>query len=100
MDASPNVVIEAMACGLPVIYSATGGVTELVGQDCGVGLFLKENWGSKPHAPKPDEVSAAMSFVLANQKKLSVNARSRAEDNFDLQKWLSRHEEVFCRYVD
>ena len=30
MDASPNVVIEAMACGLPVIYSATGGVKELV----------------------------------------------------------------------
>lgn len=100
MDASPNVVIEAMACGLPVIYSATGGVPELVGQNCGVGLFLKENWESNPYAPEPNEVSEAMNYVLANQKTLSKNARSRAENNFDLQKWLIRHEEIFGRYVN
>jgi len=100
MDASPNVVIEAMACGLPVIYSATGGVPELVGQNCGVGLFLKENWESKPHAPEPNLVSDALSYVLENQKELSLNARRRAEQKFDLQKWLIRHEEVFNKYVN
>lgn len=100
MDASPNVVIEAMACGLPVIYSATGGVPELVGQNCGVGLSLKQNWESKPYSPEPNVVSEAMSFVLANQKSMSKNARTYAENNFDLNKWLIRHEEIFCRYVN
>jgi glycosyltransferase involved in cell wall biosynthesis len=100
MDASPNVVIEAMASGLPVIYSATGGVPELVGQDCGVGIFLETSWESKPYAPEPNLVSDAMNYVLVNQKKLSINARSHAENNFDLQKWLIRHEKVFNRYVN
>ena len=100
MDASPNVVIEAMACGLPIIYSATGGVPELVGHEAGVGLFLKKSWDSEPHAPEPHLVSDAMSHVLVNQKDLSINARSRAVEKFDLQKWLFRHGEVFKKYVN
>jgi glycosyltransferase involved in cell wall biosynthesis len=100
MDASPNVVVEAMSCGLPIIYSATGGVPELVGPDCGVGISIETSWESKPYAPEPNLVSDAMNYVLANQKKLSINARSHAENSFDLQKWLIRHEEVFKRYVN
>ena len=100
MDASPNVVIEAMASGLPIIYSETGGVPELVGHDAGVGLFLKKSWESEPHAPEPHLVSDAMSYVLANQKSLSMHARSRAVEKFDLQKWLFRHGEVFKSYVN
>ena len=100
MDASPNVVIEAMACGLPIIYSATGGVPELVGPDAGVGLFLKKSWASEPHAPEPHLISDAMSYVLANQKGLSTYARSRAVEKFDLQTWLFRHGKVFKNYVN
>jgi len=100
MDASPNVVIEAMASGLPIIYSATGGVPELVGPEAGVGLNLTKSWESKPIAPEPNLVSEAMSYVLANQKVLSINARLRAVEKFDLQKWLLKHEEVFNKYVN
>jgi glycosyltransferase involved in cell wall biosynthesis len=100
MDASPNVVIEAMACGLPIIYSSTGGVPELVGHDAGVGIILKENWESEPHAPEPHLVSDAMSHVLTNQNNLSIHARSRAVEKFDLQKWMYRHGEVFKKYVN
>lgn len=100
MDASPNVVIEAMACGLPIIYSATGGVAELVGHNAGIGLLLEKSWESKPYAPEPNLVSDAMSYVLANQEVLSKNARSRAVEKFDLQKWIFRHEEIFSKYVN
>ena len=34
-ETCPNVVLEALASGLPVLYKASGGTAELVG-DCGV----------------------------------------------------------------
>jgi len=36
-DPCPNVVIEAIACGLPVVYTNTGGVPEIVA-DAGIGV--------------------------------------------------------------
>jgi glycosyltransferase involved in cell wall biosynthesis len=36
-DPCPNVVIEALSCGLPVIYRDSGGVSEIV-RGCGVAL--------------------------------------------------------------
>lgn len=100
MDASPNVVIEAMACGLPIIYSASGGVPELVGQKAGIGLLVDNSWESKPHAPDPYLISEAMSEIMESQKEFSIHARSRAEEKFDIKKWIFRHAEVFSEYVN
>src|SRR5262249_39071839 len=36
LDPCPTAVLEAMACGLPVVYAASGGTVELVG-DAGIG---------------------------------------------------------------
>ena len=37
-DPCPTTVIEAMACGVPVAYAASGGTVELVGDEAGVGV--------------------------------------------------------------
>jgi glycosyltransferase involved in cell wall biosynthesis len=95
MDASPNVVIEAMASGLPIIYSATGGVPELVGQNGGIGVKQKEGWELEPHSPDPGLVSEAMRTVIGNQNFYSLAARARAVEFFNLTKWVARHKEVF-----
>ena len=40
-DPCPNTVIEAMSCGLPVLYSNSGGLRDIVSQDCGIGLRVE-----------------------------------------------------------
>ncbi len=95
MDASPNVVIEAMACGLPIIYSATGGIPELVGTGAGIGLPLEENWNSQPHSPDPKLVSEAMDTVIYKKSEFAAFARERAVQYFDINNWINKHKEVF-----
>ena len=43
-DNCPSAVIEAMSCGLPILYSSSGGIPELVGKNSGLGLNVSENW--------------------------------------------------------
>src|SRR5262249_54972268 len=43
-DPCPSVVLEALASGLPVAYSATGGVPELVGDEAGLGVPGLLDW--------------------------------------------------------
>src|SRR5262249_30621601 len=38
LDPCPSLVVEAMACGLPVVYAASGGTVELVGDEAGIGV--------------------------------------------------------------
>ena len=50
-DPCPNVVLEALACGVPVVHSASGGVPELVA-DAGIGVSSDTTWESDvPPAP-------------------------------------------------
>ena len=43
-DVCPGVVIEAMSCGVPVVYSSSGGVPELVGKYGGAAVSTNANW--------------------------------------------------------
>ena len=95
MDASPNVVIEAMACGLPIIYSATGGTPELVGDSSGIGLAQVENWDIPPNSPDPAIVSEAMLTIINGSAAYAKSARERALIHFDMKKWIQKHNEVF-----
>lgn len=92
-DACPNAVIEAMACGLPVVYSASGGVPELVGE-AGVGVQVSESW-DVPQVPDEEALAKAMCDVAADRRRLGVEARRRATAHFDIGHWIARHRAVF-----
>jgi glycosyltransferase involved in cell wall biosynthesis len=87
-------VIEAMACGVPVVYPASGGTVELVGDEAGVGVPHPDSW-DRDEPPTPDALAEAIVMVLAARPAYSAEARKRAVERFSLEPWLDRHEKLF-----
>jgi glycosyltransferase involved in cell wall biosynthesis len=95
-DPCPTLVLEAIASGLPVVYPASGGTVELVGDDAGVGVPHADSW-ERDEPPSPDALADAVDTVLADLDPYAAAARSRAVERFSLEPWLDRHAELFAR---
>ncbi len=93
-DPCPTVVLEALASGLPVVYSNSGGTPELVGPDAGIGIDTQLNW-EKEQPPSPDALADAVLKIVANRNAYVQAARARAVTKFDIKPWLQRHQDVF-----
>jgi glycosyltransferase involved in cell wall biosynthesis len=96
-DPCPTVVLEAMASGLPVVYSASGGTPELVGET-GVGVPAPEDW-ERDHPPEPHALALAIGQAAEQREELGAAARVRAEERFALPRWIERHRLVFQELV-
>lgn len=94
-DPCPTAVIEAMACGVPVAYAASGGTVELVGDEGGVGVSHPDGF-ERDEPPAAEELAAAVSVVLADRERYAEGARRRAVERFALADWLDRHAEIFA----
>lgn len=97
-DPCPTVVLEAMSSGLPVVYSASGGTPELVGEEGGVGIPAPLDW-QRDHPPPPEQLAAAILSVLDRIDELGHAARARAVEQFDVRRWVERQRAVFERLV-
>lgn len=93
-DPCPGVVIEALACGLPVVYSHSGGVPELVGPHAGIGIPVEQGYEREVTAD-PRAMADAVLRIVERRREFAEAARQRAVDRFDLQPWLRRHQEIF-----
>jgi glycosyltransferase involved in cell wall biosynthesis len=99
-DPCPNTVLEALACGLPVLYSASGGVPELVGSDAGIGLDCGgENW-DRPLVPTTEAIADGMMKIAQAPDAFASAARRRAVERFDISHWLDRHRAVFAQLLE
>jgi glycosyltransferase involved in cell wall biosynthesis len=91
-------VIEAMACALPVVYAASGGTVELVGDEAGIGVPHDLGW-ERDVPPDPAALAEAVEAVLADRSTYAAAARRRAVERFALGPWLDRHEQLFTQLV-
>lgn len=77
----PNVILESMACGVPVIASSVGSIPEMLvadsGHPCG---FLVKSKDSR-------SLTEAMRFILENPdegRKRGLNAKDRVNSNYNI----------------
>ena len=91
--ACPNSVVEALACGLPVVGYATGSIPELVGDDGGaVEPYGSDHW--KLEVPDSEAISYRFcTYVLANLPQFQRSARNRAEDLFGLDQMVEAYRQ-------
>ncbi len=78
-DGVPNVLVEAMACGLPVVSTAVAGIPELV-RDGENGVLVA--------AHDVASIAAALGALLADnarRARMSAAARQTVTDAFDLR---------------
>jgi len=91
--ACPNSVIEAMACGLPVVAFDTGALRELVTEDAGrVAPYGSNYWDLEPPILSP--LAQAAAETLADNERFRAAARRRAEAAFGLDQMVEGYLEV------
>jgi glycosyltransferase involved in cell wall biosynthesis len=88
--ACPNAVIEALACGTPVLAFDTGALPEMVTDGSGrVVAYGSNPWKlEKPDLPALAECAVE---ILLNQARFRTRARQRAETLFGLDKMVSSY---------
>lgn len=91
--ACPNAVIEALACGLPVIAFDTGALPELVVGDSGrIVAYGGDPWRLDP--PNVQGLAQAATEIFLDQDRFRKAARQRAEQAFDLEKMVDQYLDV------
>ncbi len=93
--ACPNSVIEALACGLPVVSFDTGALPELVSNDAGrIVPYGSDPWNLRP--PDVDTLAQATVEVLHQQAYFRQGARRLAEQSYGLDQMVDQYLEFLA----
>lgn len=89
----PNSVVEALACGLPVVGFDTGSLRELLGEHAGrLAPYGGDPWKLEP--PDVPALAKAAAEILVGQARFRPSARARAEELLDVDKMVDAYLEV------
>ena len=90
--------IEAMACGVPVIGSMSGGMPELVSNEGGLLLDVPDVWDRMCY-PEPEALADAVFEIMSDHEKWCRKARDRAVRQFSKEQWLEEHRKIFTEIL-
>ena len=85
------VLIEAMACGLPIVAYDTGAIKEVVGN---AGIYI--------HEGDINGLAFAIRKLIEDKifaRKLSTMGRERVEKEYDCRKTAKKIEELYKKLV-
>jgi len=85
-DNLPNTVMEALACGTPVVAFNTGGIPEMVDH--------QQN-GYLAQFKSADDMAKGLNEVLNGDAKLTVNARQKVLDNYTNEKVAKQYINLY-----
>jgi glycosyltransferase involved in cell wall biosynthesis len=94
LDGRPNAILEANACGVPVLAAPVGGIPELV-EDGRNGYLLTPE--------RAADVAALLATWRAEPERLAAlrtSSREVAEARFDQRRMLDRYEALFREQLD
>ncbi|MFP4543324.1 MAG: glycosyltransferase family 4 protein [Bacteroidota bacterium] len=92
-EGMPRVMYEAMACGIPVIGTNTGGINEGLSPEN--GLLVRQE--------APQELAEALTKLILDddlREKMGIAGRDRALDLFDIKKHARRVEDFYFYILD
>lgn len=92
-DNFPTTVLEAMACGLPVIGTRLGGLPEQITEYKTGLLYEKENSA---------ELAEKISYLLKNKQireKMSIASLKKTQEQYDLEKQAKKHLQLYKKII-
>lgn len=90
-DGRPVIIMEANACGIPVIAAAVGGVPELVSEEVN-GFLISPAETERIHA-----LLSQWQARPASLEALKLSARAHAVQHFDREKMIEAYADAFSR---
>lgn len=87
----PNIMLEAMACGTPVLVTPVGAIPDFI-SDSETGFILEDN------SSDCIEINIERVFNCQDIMKIITNANKIINTNFTLEVSAYRFKEVFCEY--
>lgn len=94
-EGMPNVILEAMVCGVPVVATKVGGVPEIV-EDGKSGFFVE------PRNPKDlaEKILKILDMSEGERREMGEHGRKIVKEKFSIEKMVKEYENLYQELLE